>query len=80
MEPFPSTREQLKTTPTDDLRHLLDEAETMLGAIREELQRREAAKQDWCIDHLEDHLAEARGGWGKLKRFLGVVLGDLRGR
>lgn len=79
MDPFSSTRpEQLKLTPTEDLRHLLDEVEAMLRDIRSELQRREAARQDWHIDHLEDHLAEARGGWGRLKQFLNIVLGDLR--
>lgn len=71
-------KEQLAATPSEELEKLIDETEQSVSALREEIERRRKKRQHLEIDHLEDHLQNAKGKWSELKRFFEFVLSDLR--
>lgn len=73
------TKEKIASTSGgEELEKLLDEAEQSVSALREEIERRRKQKQHIEIDHLEEHLQNAKGKWSELKRFFEYVLSDLR--
>jgi|GEM_PF-2361962 len=63
---------------TERLRALIHETDITLGELTEELERREAAKQEHAIENLEQHMESAELSLKKIRDFLAFLAQDFR--
>ncbi|MEO1687185.1 MAG: hypothetical protein AAFU61_04695 [Pseudomonadota bacterium] len=62
----------------DKLQSLIDETESSLAELKEEMERREDADQHREIDRLEEHLASAENGLRSVRDFFRMLVEDFR--
>ncbi len=68
-----------RDTPTAELERLAEETQQALNGLNTELKCRREALQHGAIDHLQEHLAEAKLSLKSLKNFFEIVADELRG-